>query len=102
MRLAQTQNKGNFVAEGAVFVCNKWDLIEQDPEKERIADHIIGKLQLYWPGLDCQSQVVKLSTIKAIELQNFGIILPEFRMFIDSVYSMMFRAIKARLEKECR
>jgi predicted GTPase len=102
LELVQKHPLGRYVSEGAVFVCNKWDLIEEDPEREKIAEHINGKLKLHWSGLDCMSQVVQLSTLKAIESQNYGVISPQFRMFINSVKTMMFRAIKARLQNECR
>ena len=97
----QKQSGKSYVSEGAVFVCNKWDLLK-DKEKGEIADYIKSKLKLNWPGLDCQSQVVELSTTNAIEAQNFGMISPQFRMFIDLVKSMMVRAIHSRLEIECR
>ena len=39
----------------AIFVCNKWDLVEPD-ERQEVKDETIRKLGEMWEGLD-ESQV---------------------------------------------
>ncbi len=102
LQLVQKQFAKSFISEGAVFVCNKWDLIEDDPEKGAIADHIIEKLEENWPGVDSQSQVVKLSTKNAIKSQEYGIVSPQFKNFMDAVKLMISKTIKERLVNDCR
>ena len=77
----------------ALFVCNKSDLAtesEISTEKEVITK----KLQSILPGLDPESQIVYMSTHKALRAQKYGIIVKEF----SSVVSVVSEQIDAKLE----
>ena len=84
-----------------MFVCNKWDQIDDNTTNET-EKHIIKTLQRCLPNLDSQSQVVKMSTVYASYLQKHGIITEQFSQLIAAVKSMMLKTMTARLERDCR
>ena len=81
----------------ALFVCNKWD---QVPEKEfkEVKSHVIRNLQRCWPGLDPESQIIYMSTMKATIGQTLGIITEDFSSLMTGVKTMVLKSIEARFE----
>ena len=82
----------------ALFVCNKWDTI---PEKDVsiVKTEVIEKLQIVWPGVDPDSQMIYMSTTKASQAQNLlGVISKEFSSLIERLRSLVLQSIEAKLE----
>ena len=97
VRKVSLEGQGEIPSKCALFVCNKWD---QVPEKEvkDVMDHVIRKLQRCWPGLDPESQVIYMSTMKANQGQNLGFITEDFSSLMNGMRSMVLKSIEARLE----
>ena len=91
------QCQGEVPVESALFVCNKWD---QVPEKEadKVKNHVIKKLQVCWPGVDPESQVIYMSTTKASKAQDRGLITEEFCTLMKGLRFMVLKSIGSRLE----
>ena len=85
----------------ALFVCNKWDQVPRNEEKE-VKNHVIKKLKKCWPGLDAESQIIYMSANNASVAQNLGIITKEFFSLMSSMKSMVLKSIEARLEMHWR
>ena len=84
--------------ERGLFVCNKWDLVPKD-EVESAKDHFTRKLQKFSSGrLDPQSQIVYMSTTKAIKALNYGHITEGFLSLMNGLRSVVLKSIKSRLE----
>ena len=81
----------------ALFVCNKWDQVPEEEVKE-VENHVVRNLQRCWPGLDPESQIIYMSTMKATKGQNFGIITEEFDSLMNGMRSVVLKSIEARLE----
>ena len=97
VRRLSLEGQGELPSKCALFVCNKWD---QVPEKEvkEVKDHVIRNLQRCWPGLDPESQIIYMSTMKATKGQNLGIITEEFDSLMNGMRTMVLKSIEARLE----
>lgn len=97
VRKVSVQCQGEVPVESALFVCNKWD---QVPEKEadKVKNHVIKKLQVCWPGVDPESQVMYMSTTKASTAQGYGVITEEFRSLMKGLRFVVVKSIGSRLE----
>ena len=104
LQCVRNRSLESFLCECAVFVCNKWDLIEKEgtEAESRVRNYIIERLDSAWPDLNPQSQVVQLSTTNAAESQNYGISSQQFVAVMNAVRTMMLKTIAARLKAEWR
>ena len=50
----------DFQPETTLFVCNKWDAVEEEEERE-VLNFISNKLQSIWPNVNPDKQMFKLS-----------------------------------------
>ncbi|XP_028395813.1 dual serine/threonine and tyrosine protein kinase-like [Dendronephthya gigantea] len=93
-----------FLCERAVFVCNKWDLIERkgSDEKSAVKKYTIDRLKKTWPNLNAKTQVVQMSTTNAAVARDFGIKSEQFVSIMDAIKTMMLKTIAARLKAEWR
>ena len=66
--------KEAFDPKAAMFVCHRWDMIE---EKERVKDNAIHNLEFVWPGFD-PSQLSCFSTYEAQKHLTAG----EIKIFV--------------------
>ena len=87
----------DFLSNCALFVCNKWDQVEEKEVKE-VQNHVIKKLKTCWPGLVPESQIIYMSTKNASTAQNHGIITQEYSSLMNGMRSMVFKSIEARLK----
>ena len=85
----------------ALFVCNKWDQIPENEDKE-VKRHIVKKLQQSWPDLDPATQITYMSTLNATTGQNFGIVTEEFSRLMEGIKSVVLKGIKCRMEMHWR
>lgn len=77
-------------AESALFVCNKWDEVEKkanQTQREDLQKHIVGKLRNYIPDLDERSQLIKMSVLRAAEVQKrFHAMSDDLKCLINSLH----------------
>ena len=97
VRKISLDGQGGFPSKCALFVCNKWDQVPEKETKE-VKHHVIRKLQRCWPGLDPQTQIIYMSTMKASKAQNHGFITDDFSTLMNGLKCMVLKSIGARLE----
>lgn len=85
----------------ALFVCNKWDSISPS-EEAKVMEHITFKLSHCWPNIDPGSQIIRLSTTKALNIQQYGIMNEEFALLTDKIALLIKKSIETRLEQHWR
>ena len=81
----------------ALFVCNKWDQVPEN-EAQAVKNHVVTKLKRCWPGLDPESQIIYMSTMKASKGQNIGFITEDFLSLMNGLRAMVLTSIDSRLE----
>ena len=84
-------------AKCALFVCNKWDQVPENEDKE-VRCHIVKKLKQSWPNLDPSTQITFMSTLNATTAQNLGIVTEEFSSLMEGIKSMVLQGIECRME----
>ncbi|XP_022801997.1 mitofusin-2-like [Stylophora pistillata] len=87
-----------FSPDCTLFVCNKWDTIPTEERTEVIA-HIINKLSQCLPGFDKNTQIIRLSTTKALAAQKFGVMNSEFASLTEKIGRLVTKSIETRLEQ---
>ena len=97
VRRLSLEGQGELPSKCALFVCNKWDQVPKEEIKE-VKNHVVRNLQRCWPGLDPESQIIYMSTIKATKGQNYGIITEDFSYLMNGMKTMVLKSIEARLE----
>ncbi|XP_067035313.1 uncharacterized protein [Acropora muricata] len=89
--------KWQLPAKCALFVCNKWDQVPENEDKE-VRCHIVKKLKQSWPNLDPSTQITFMSTLNATTAQNLGIVTEEFSSLMEGIKSMVLQGIECRME----
>ena len=84
-----------------LFVCNKWDNIPPH-EESGVVEHIEKELRQCLPDIDTDTQVIRLSTTKALMAQKFGIMNAEFASLTENIGCLVAKSIEARLERNWR
>ncbi|XP_078380429.1 uncharacterized protein LOC144663380 isoform X1 [Oculina patagonica] len=97
-RQLTTEQQMDFSPNCTLFVCNKWDNIPPAEANDVIA-HITNKLRLCLPDLDPETQIIRLSTTKALMAQKFGIMNAEFASLTENISCLVTKSIKTRLEQ---
>ena len=97
VRRLSHEGQGELPSKCALFVCNKWDQVPEE-EVNEVKNHVVRNLQRCWPGLDPESQIIYMSTMKATEGQTLGIITEEVSSLMDNMRTMILKSIDARLE----
>ena len=85
----------------ALFVCNKWDLIEPN-EQEAVKEEQVAKLFKKLPNLDPGKQMIYLSCKTAQTCQKYGYITPDFNNLIAGIGHLIVSAIQKQLEMHFR
>ena len=67
-----------------LFVCNKWDLVENN-EREEVKRDTVGKLTRILGNLDPKSQIVYLSCKSAQLAQTYGVVTEDFSNLITGI-----------------
>lgn len=81
-----------------LFVCNKWDQLNENLGTESVKDEITKKLKKAWPGVDPDSQIIYMSTKHAFIAQDLGFISNYFSALMDKMRSLVLRRIQAKHE----
>ena len=91
------EGQGELPSKCALFVCNKWDQVPAKETKE-VKNYVVRKLQRCWPGLDPESQIIYMSTMKASRAQDHGLVTEDFSSLMNSMRSMVLKSVDARIE----
>ena len=97
VRRLSLERQGELPSKCALFVCNKWDQVPEEEVKE-VKSHVVRNLQRCWPGLDPESQIIYMSTMKATKGQTLGIITEDFSSLMNGMKTMVLKSIETRLE----
>ena len=85
----------------ALFVCNKWDLIQPN-EQEAVKEEQVEKLSKKLPNLDPGKQMIYLSCKTAQTCQKYGYITPDFNNLIAGIGHLIVSAMQKQLEMHFR
>ena len=85
----------------ALFVCNKWDLIQPN-EQEAVKEAQVAKLFMKLPNLDPGKQMIYLSCKTAQTCQKYGYITPDFNKLIAGIGHLIVSAMQNKLEMHFR
>ena len=85
----------------ALFVCNKWDLIQPN-EQEAVKVEQVAKLFKKLPNLDPGKQMIYLSCKTAQTCQKYGYITPDFNNLIAGIGHLIVSAMQKQLEMHFR
>ena len=91
------KKQGDLLSQCALFVCNKWDVV-QEQEVESVKNDVVKKLKRAWSGIDPESQIIYMSTKRATTAQNLGVISKDFSSLMDGMRSVILQSIEAKLE----
>ncbi|XP_061187110.1 uncharacterized protein LOC133195272 [Saccostrea echinata] len=82
----------------AIFVCNVWDNVKKD-EQEQVYEHVVGKLENYWPGL-VRSSVIRFSTKRAKQELSVDTdyITKDYRLFLEGLKELVAKATDKRIK----
>ena len=84
-----------------LFVCNKWDLVENN-EREEVKRDTVGKLTRILGNLDPKSQIVYLSC-KSVQLaQTYGVVTEDFSNLITGISNLVVSSMKNNLQMNTR
>ena len=64
--------------------------------------HIINKLSQCLPDVDTNTQIIRISTTKALVAQKYGVMNSEFASLTDKIGYLVSKSIETRLEQHCR
>ena len=102
VKLYKEEKKCGITAKSALFVCNKWDQVEKhatQTEKENLQKHIIGKLTEKIPELDEKTQVIKMSVMRADEVQKrFNVMSDDLNGLINGLQRLLPLCIERKTE----
>ena len=84
------------LAECSLYVCNKWDQVPGN-ERYNVKIYIAKGLGECWQSANLNNQIVYMSTLKAIQLQQYGGVTTEFNDLLQNIKQMILRAINVRL-----
>ena len=82
----------------ALFVCNKWDQLNENLGTKSVTDEILKKLKRACPGVDPDSQIIYMSTKHDLIAQDLGVISKNFSALLDKMRSLVLRSIQAKHE----
>lgn len=99
--LESDPEQSNRLAECSLFVCNKWDLVPPN-QQDKVKKHTNERLMKCWTDRNLESQIVYLSTSNATKVQQYGGVTKEFSDLVQSINTMILKAIKARLYNHCQ
>ncbi|CAG2254642.1 unnamed protein product [Mytilus edulis] len=92
--------KGNmldFDTETTLFVCNKWDQVDED-EEEAVWDFIKRKLESDWPQINLDQQLFKLSCKKEKKrIRNKSQPSSNYEKLVQGIRDMLPKTLEAKL-----
>ena len=84
-----------------MFVCNKWDLVE-DNEREEVKKDTVKKLTRILGNFNPKSQIVYLSCKTAQLAQTYGIVREDFSNLITGISNLVVSSMKNNLQMNTR
>lgn len=97
-----SESKNNFFnPQCALFLCNKWDLVDDDEYRDTVQDTVLQKLRQYWPGISTK-QLFPVCGSKQIQRQiQSGTIPSQYEKFYHGVCSFIETATSISIEYNC-
>ncbi|XP_071150502.1 uncharacterized protein in xynA 3'region-like [Mytilus edulis] len=100
--IKEQQDRGNmldFQPETTLFVCNKWDAVEEEEERE-VLNFISSKLQSIWPNVNPDKQMFKLSCKEEKKRIGKGLSkTKDFTNLVEAITNMMLYILETKLVK---
>ena len=84
------------LAECSLFLCNKWDQVEEDERLETKKD-VVAKLSECWEDTYLNHQIVYMSIKEAIKVQEYGGVAAEFNDLLQKIKTMVLKTRNIRL-----
>ena len=84
-----------------LFVCNKWDLVENN-ECEEVKRDTVEKLTRILGNLDPKSQIVYLSCQTTQLAQTYGVVTEDFSNLITGISNLVVSSMKNNLQMNTR
>ncbi|XP_022802296.1 uncharacterized protein LOC111339834 [Stylophora pistillata] len=89
-------------SESAIFVCNKWDEVEEQSnrnQEENPERHIIDSLKKNIPGLDGKFQIIKMSVSRATSVQKkFNVMSDDLNSLVNRLQRLLPLCIERKTE----
>ena len=87
----------------ALFVANKWDMVEEksDGEPEKFIDRLVNLLMQNWPGFK-RRQLLKMNSKLAAKAQSIGWTTDEMQAFLGAMESMLHGSMHHMMNKWLR
>ncbi|XP_068732183.1 uncharacterized protein [Montipora capricornis] len=101
VRKLSVEGQGKLQSKCALFVCNKWDQVPKNEARD-VKDHVVKSLERCWPSLDPMTQIIYMSTKRATQGQNLGIITEDFSSLMEGIKLMVLKNIECQLELQWR
>ena len=102
MKLYNGEKRCGITAESALFVCNKWDEVENkaNPEEiEELKKEIIDKLRKKIPDLDEISQVIEMSVMRAGKVQEkFQVMNDDLKRLVDGLKGLLTLCVERKTD----
>ena len=99
--LRKSANLDLSLSAGCMFVCNKWDLVNNN-EREEVKRHTVEKLTRILGNLDPKSQIVYLSCKSAQLAQTYGVVTEDFSNLITGISNLVVSSMKNNLQMNTR
>ena len=84
-----------------LFVCNKWDLVE-DNEREEVKEDTVKKLTRILGNFNPKSQIVYLSCKTAQLAQTYGVVTEDFSILITGIINLVVSSMNNNLQMNTR
>ncbi|XP_028400657.1 uncharacterized protein LOC114523822 [Dendronephthya gigantea] len=79
------------LAECSIFICNKWDQVEED-ERSETKKHVVAKLRECWEDSNLNHQMVYMSIKDAIKAHEYGGVTEEFSDLLKKIETLVLKA----------
>lgn len=84
------------LVECSLFICNKWDQVEEK-EREEVKRHVVEQLGQCWQDTNVKNHILYMSIRNAIKVQEYGGVVEEFKDLLENMQKMISRAINVKL-----
>lgn len=102
VRLYKGKDGCSITSESAIFVCNKWDEVEKQSNRNQEEDperHIIDTLRKTIPELDEKFQIIKMSVLRTAEVkERFDVMGDDLHNLVNRLQRLLPLCIERKIE----
>ena len=102
IKLYKGEDGCGITSESAIFVCNKWDEVEKQSnrnQKEDLERQIIDTLRKNIPELDEKFQIIKMSVSRATEVkERFEVMDDDLKSLVNRLQRLLPLCIERKTE----